>query len=242
MKALKLIAVNLLSVLYIPLFLFSTVSILISRALSKTHIIVLSGLGIALLTFIHNLISFDDVRFRMAMLFFFLLLFIILFVLAVMFASAAIISAATIIASFFDFLHKVSNDLCDAILNKCEALMLNKSDGQKSSAMTCPVFVFAKLLRKMVITVFSKAGILAVIAGVFIIIGIPILLHFRFLNDYGVGLIGFLKLFPIVEIIFTVFYALTIMAAATTIILKLGLEWSDWGTEELSKESAKATA
>lgn len=57
MKALKLIAVNLLSILYIPLFLFSTVSILISRALSKTHIIVLSGLGIALLTFIHNLIS-----------------------------------------------------------------------------------------------------------------------------------------------------------------------------------------
>ena len=111
MKALKLIAVNLLSVLYIPLLLFSTFSILISRALSKTHIVVISGLGIALLTFIHNFISFDEVRFRMAMLFFFLLLFIILFVLAVIFASAAIISAAKIIASFFDFLHKVSNNL-----------------------------------------------------------------------------------------------------------------------------------
>jgi hypothetical protein len=64
------------------------------------------------------------------------------------------------------------------------------------------------------------------------------LLHFRFLNDYGVGLIGFLKLFPIAEIIFTVFYALVIMAAATFIILELGLEWSNWGNDELSKVQA----
>lgn len=116
--------------------------------------------------------------------------------------------------------------------------MLDKSDGQKFSAIACPVFVLAKLLRKIVITVFSKAGILAVTAGVGIIVGIPILLHFRFLNDYGVGLIGFLKLFPIAEIIFTVFYALVIMAAATFIILELGLEWSNWGNDELSKVQA----
>ena len=235
MKALKLIAVNLLSVLYIPLFLFSTVSILISRALSKTHIIVISALAIALLTFIHNLVSFDDVRFRMAMLFFFFFLFIILFVLAVVFASAAIISAAKIIASFFEFLHSASTALCDTIMNKCDALMLDNTSGQKSAAITCPVFAFAMILRKIIITVFSKAVILAIIAGVFIIVGIPVLLHFRFLNDYGVGLIGFLKLFPVVQIIFTVFYALTIMAAAVAIILSLGLEWSEWGNDELSK-------
>ena len=238
MKALKLIAVNLLSVLYLPLFLFSTVSILISRALSKTHIIVISVLGIALLTFIHNLVSFDDVRFRMAMIFFFFFLFIILFVLAIVFASAAIVSASAIIASFFEILHSASTALCDTIMNKCDALMLDKTSGQKASAITCPVFAFAMLLRRIIITVFSKAGILAIIAGVFIIAGIPVLLHFRFLNDYGVGLIGFLKLFPVVEIIFTVFYALIIMAAAVAIILALGFEWSEWGNEELSKVNA----
>ena len=169
------------------------------------------------------------------MIFFFFFLFIVLFVLAIVFASAAIVSASAIIASFFEILHSASTTLCDTIMNKCDALMLDKTSGQKVSAITCPVFAFAMLLRRIIITVFSKAGILAIIAGVFIIAGIPVLLHFRFLNDYGVGLIGFLKLFPVVQIIFTVFYALTIMAAAVAIILSLGLEWSEWGNDELSK-------
>ena len=77
----------------------------------------------------------------------------------------------------------------------------------KTSSAAFPVYNLARVSELIVKTALSHTEILKLSAVACLIIGLPLTLHFKLLHTFGVGLFGYLNLFPKQQIFFTVVFA-----------------------------------
>ena len=215
MKFLKAIGINFLSILYIPIMLFSVAAGVLSKAFEKAKILFGAFL---LIVGIYLLRYFGGEAILIAILLFFL--FVFLFVLAVTIGTAVIMLAASVISGFFGIIEAIMKGFADSIMGKCEDMLSTKEIPNAA----CPFHLLAKLLEKGLNAVAAIAAPLSILGAMGVVVGTPIFMHFKLKHSLGIGLFKYLGLFPTVDVVFGVIYALCAIFAVALVLLSLGVD------------------
>lgn len=235
MKILKLLAINILSIISIPLFLIATLAKLCSKSLEKVipiTVAVLLFFGLVLLQWF----STDDntIGIFFIMLFIFILVGMV-FILLFTVAATLFYGGVKIAAAFFELIHNIFFKGSNTVLGKCDQIVNELAISRGKCIFTCPFYMLAKSIEQIILYIFSWAFNLAIIATIGVIVGTPLYFHLYTKHTFGLSLFKYMSMFATKDNVFSCIYVLIFIVSASLIILCLGAEWSEWGCEARSK-------
>lgn len=236
---LKVLKINFLSLLALPFFLLTILAQLLMKAVQKTMVFI--GLGAALFAlFLLNLLFNNPGGFLDGLGTFFAILIvfgsIILIVAGILFlfgtVAAALVTAVislltTILDSAFHLCHNLYCQLFDICRRDHSALTADSAS--PALRLTCPFFYLMKGLNALIVFLLSIAGPLAICASIGIIGYLVYSVHRFTSQSFGLGIFAYLKLFPTVNVVFSVLYFVVVALGIATALVTLGMEWMEWG-------------
>ncbi|MBR6477341.1 MAG: J domain-containing protein [Lachnospiraceae bacterium] len=247
-KALKILKINCLSLIAIPLLLIATFFKLLAKAFEKISIFLL--LGFAALIIIVLLVS-GLVPANLVQLFVGLVVILLLFgaVIAACMWAVAIISGVTAliwstIISLMDSLYEYAYNGYLHLYAKCEAdyKLLSLNGRKVPNAIACLFFTILKSMSWVI----TKLVTLSYVFG-FALSGIVLIATLYDLNKntkiaFGMNLIQYTKKCELHSAIFGILIYFVLIGIIITSILALATEWYEWGQElqmtnaQISKE------
>lgn len=236
-KSLKIIKINLLSLIALPLLLVATVSKLTAKALEKLAVIlgmlIFTGLLALGFEFFKNpegglevilyLIIFLVIAFLIVM--------IIIFLVSV---AAAIVTAiwAAIIGIFegiYDLTYAGFLRLYAICENDFQYINLN--DKKVLNAILCLFYTILHGINKLIVAVVSCALPASVALSV-LLVGYSLFDANRQLKStFGIGLFQFIGKFDTFSMIYGIVMYIALMAIVVVVLLSLGIEWHEWAME-----------
>ncbi|MBP3204604.1 MAG: J domain-containing protein [Lachnospiraceae bacterium] len=236
-KGFKIIKVNILSLIALPLLLLATACKLIAKALEKLPVI------LGLLTFTGLLaLGFEFVKkpesgmnviagIVAAFIFAGLIILILIFILKLI---TAIVSAVwyTIIA-FFDAVYNVTYTGFLKLFAVCENdyqyISLN---GQKGlNAFLCLFYTILRVFNTVIVTVVSFALFASIALSLILVGGSLIGMSSDFQKTFGLNLFEAMGRYDTFSLIYGITMFLCIMALFVVVLLSLGIEWHEWAME-----------
>lgn len=236
-KFFKVLKVNLLSIIALPLLLLATVCKLIAKAMEKLPVIigilVFTGLLALGFEFVKNpdsgmnVIAGIIVAFIVAGL-------IILVLIAIARLAAAVVSVIwyTIIA-FFDAIYNVTYTgflklfaICE---NDYQYISLNGKKGM--NAVLCLFYTVLRVVNRIIVTVVSFALFASIALSILLIGGALIGLSSDYQKDFGLNLFEAAARFDTFSLIYGIVMFICIMAVFVVVLLSLGIEWHEWAME-----------
>ncbi len=236
-KFLKIVKINLLSLLALPLLLIATASKLIAKALEKVGVI----LGMTMFTFL-LMLGFEFAKnpqgglevilfLIVALVIAFLIIMVIVLLLTI---AAAVITSiwAAIIGIFegiYDFTYGSYLKLYAACENDYQYISLN---GKKiPNALFCLFYTILHGVSRLIVLIVSFALPGSIVLSV-LLVGYSLFeASLRLKNTFGIGLIEFIGRFDTFYIIYGIAVYVSIMAIFVVVLLSLGLEWHEWAQE-----------
>lgn len=236
-KALKILKINLLSLVALPLLLIATASKLIAKALEKLAVI----LGMLLLTlfvimgfeFFKNPESGLEVLLTLiaVLVIGFLIIMIIVFLMTVV-ASVITVIWSAIIAFFegiYDLTYVGFLRLYATCENDYQYISLN---GKKvTNALLCLFFTILSGINKLIVTIISWALPASILLSIVLVLGSLIGIHSDVKKTFGIGLFQFIGKFDTFSVVYGVVMFVMIMALFVIVLLSLGIEWHEWAQE-----------
>lgn len=227
MNIVKVIAVNFIALIDIVFMLISTVMNLISKLVSRSFILILGFLLIVALG-VGQSFGFDR---WLLMVFLYTIIFAI-FGVAIVYAGAIIMGIAMACASIFATIAGFVQGVSEALLKKCDDMTSEKDVPEAA----CPLFLFAKGLKGVIDTAAGILPALAVFAAVGVIILTPVIINIKLKSAFGVGIFGYLGLFPKGESIFAVIYGILAVATVAVTLVSFSFDLGE-SIEEIAEES-----
>ena len=236
---LKILKINFLSLLALPFFLLSILAQLLMKAVQKTMVFI--GLGAALFAlFLLNLLFNNPGGFLDGLGTFFAILIvfgsIILIVAGILFlfgtvAAALVTAVISLLTTILDSAFHLCHNLYCRLFDICRRDHSTLSAGSTRSALrlACPFFYLMKGLNALIIFLLSIAGPLAICASIGIIGYLVYSVHRFTSQSFGLGIFAYLKLFPTVNVVFSVLYFVVTALTIATALVTLGMEWMEWG-------------
>lgn len=235
----KVIKINVLALLSLPLFLISVGAKLVLKALEKA--LVFLGVGAALLTlFLLNGIFNNPGSFLnglgtfVAVLILFGIIIAIVAGILVFFGSiaAAVVSFIVLILMsvlnfIFEFSHDGYSKLYDICKTDVEQLAASEEHGKAKHA--CLFWYVLKYFNIGIVYLFSAAFPVSIAAGAGFALYCFISVQAGVRSTFGIGIFSYLKLFPVINTVFSVLYFLIITISIVVVIISLGIEWGEWG-------------
>lgn len=236
---LKVIKINFLSILALPLLLIAIVFKLFQKALEKALVFVGVAAAIFSLFIINALINEPGGLFNnivsiisiiLLMVLFFGIVLAILFVLGVVAASifkaimAFIMNVANII---FELFHKAYTQLFD--ICKSDYKTLSSDNNSSVTKIFCIFWHLLRIINFLITNVFALAFAISMLCVAGFVTYSLIYFNIRTNTLFGVGIISYLKLFTGANIFFAILDYTVFVGSISVAIISLGKEWSEWG-------------
>lgn len=235
-KVWKIMKINLLSLIALPLLLAAVAAKLAAKAFEK--LLVLVGV---LLAFIGVGLIFEFLRNPGAAMNGILLVIVCLVIggiftalifLALSIFSSIIMMAAAAVMGILNVVYEVLYGGFTFLINSCqedyEAL---QADGGPLMALACLIYTLLRVINRGIILFVTHALKIFIVCSV-LLVGISLFEANASVNrELGLNLFAFLGMFSAFEIVYGVALYLTFMAGIIIVLLSLGVEWSEWGRE-----------
>lgn len=246
-KALKIMKINLLSLLALPLLLIATVCKLTAKALEKLAVI----LGMLILTFFvaMGFEFFKDpegglefLLTLLAVLFIgFLIIMILVFLVTVM---ASVVTAVwSAIIGFFEVIYDLTYTGFLKLHAVCESdyQFISLTGTKAGNAALCLFYTILSFVNRLIVIVISFALPASFILSGLLVLDSLIGIHRKVKAAFGIGLFQFMGKFDTFSVVYGIVMFVMIMALFVIVILSLGIEWHEWA-QELQMTEAELNA
>lgn len=236
-KILKVLKINLLSIIALPLLLVATVSKLIAKALEKLSLIVkMTVLAILVVIAFETIKSPQSALELLAMIvilcvigFFFVLLLMLMGTLANTFLQIIWYACIAFFESVYGFTY--SGFLRLYAICEDDYLYINMNGKAMPDALFCLFFTIVRFVNKLIVTVVSLA-LPASIALSVLLVGSGLYdLHRHAKQDFGIGLFAYIGKFDTFSMIYGIVSFIALMAIFVVVLIALGIEWHEWALE-----------
>ncbi|MBR1703428.1 MAG: J domain-containing protein [Lachnospiraceae bacterium] len=236
-KFFKVLKVNLLSIIALPLLILATVCKLIAKAMEKLPVIigilVFTGLLALGFEFVKNPDSGMNVIAGIIVAFIVAgLIILVLIVIARLAATVVSVIWYTIIA-FFDAIYNVTYTgflklfaICE---NDYQYISLNGKKGL--NAVLCLFYTVLRVINRIIVTVVSFALFASIALSILLIGGALIGLSSDYQKDFGLNLFEAAARFDTFSLVYGIVMFICIMAVFVVVLLSLGIEWHEWAME-----------
>lgn len=236
-KILKILKINILSLIALPLLLIATVSKLTAKALEKISVILgmillTAFLAIAFEMFKHpdSILEFIAVL-VILFVFGFLIVMILLFIMNI--AAAFIMTVYHLIIGLFEAIYDFTYNGFLALYAICETdYQYIGLDGKKvPNALFCLIYTILHGINKLIVTVISFALPASFILSALLIVGSLASMHFELKRTFGIGLTQYIGKFDTFSLVYGIVMYVAIMAIFVVVLISLGIEWHEWAQE-----------
>lgn len=239
LSILKVLKINLLALLALPLLLVSIAAKLIQKALEKALVFMGVGgafLGLLLLSqiFKNPFGFFEGIGYFIAVLILFGSIIILVLFVLFMFGTVATALLTMIVAvlnSIFGFMFELSHEGYSKLYDICKCDYEELPDKAQSKYLIwgCVIWHLLRALNFIIIKLFSYALYISIAASIGLVAYSVGFAHTKVMKTFGIGIFTYLKLFPAVESVFAVLYFVVLLFGSVVVIISLGIEWSEWG-------------
>ncbi|MDL2301558.1 J domain-containing protein [Lachnospiraceae bacterium OttesenSCG-928-D06] len=234
---LKIIKINILSMIAFPLLLISVCAKLLAKAMEKLLVIV--GACVVLLLIV---LGFEFLKNPMGGLnvFFTILAVVIVFglIIAVLFfivsiCSAVFVTIVSVITMVFEGIYSITYSGYAFLYDICmrDFDRLEKLQNKWVKYAICLIFTLLRGLNLLVIMFASFTMILAILASLAVIVLSLFQMNKGIQNMFGISIFKYLSLFSTIDIVYGCVLYLAVIGFIVIIFLSLGAEWSEWGQE-----------
>lgn len=248
----KIVKINILSLIALPILFFSTTVKLLAKMLAK--IVWLSGiavLAIGVKTIFETIRKLDMVTNKIllgAIVVGLIAALVIVFVLIRLVVSVIIMAFAKVVTTCLDYCYRFLYGIVYAklfIICQSEHEELLEYASPIVAILGCLPYLLLLLIHNGLIFFFKHAVAIMTLAGMGTVFGGIGILNFISKRDYGLVFFDFVALFPVFEIVYGVVLYLIITVGTACVLFMIGLEWNEWGMEmqgatSKKKDSAKA--
>lgn len=249
-KFLKVLKVNVLSLIALPLLLIATASKLIAKALEKVAVI-LSMLFLTIMLVL-GFEFFKSPGSNFQAILYIVIFCAIFFVIIAIFVILMHLAAAVVVAiwsgiigffeSIYDWTYTGFLRLYASCENDYQYINLN---GQKVlNAFLCLFYTILRIINKLIVTVISFALPASIILSVLLVAGSLLSAHSRVKDTFGIGLFDFIGKFDTYSKVYGIVMYVALIAMFVIVLMSLGIEWYEWAkelkltSEELSEDIA----
>lgn len=245
-KFLKILKINLLSLVALPLLLIATASKLIAKALEKVSVIL--GMLFLTLLLVMGFEFFKNPGSGMQLILGLILIFVIGFVfIAILFllmtlAASVITMIWAAVIGFFNMIYDLTYGGFLALYGTCENdYQFISLNGRKvANAFFCLFFTILHGINKLIVTVISWALPASILLSVLLVVEELVRMHIRVKQTFGIGLLQFIGKFDAFSIVYGIVMFIMLMALFVVVLVSLGLEWHEWA-QELKMTEAELT-
>ena len=236
-KFIKILKINLLSIVALPLLLIATVSKLTAKALEKAALII-AMLMITLFivmgfSFLKNPSGGLEVIIYMIVIFVIAFVFIMIFFLLMSLAAATITAVWTFIISVFEGIYALTYNGFLSLYAVCESdYQYISLDGNKAANMAlCLFFTILSAVNKLIVTVISFALPASIILSIFIVAESLFSMHRHVKASFGIGLWQYMGKFDTFSLVYGIVMYIAILSVFIVVLISLGVEWHEWAVE-----------
>ncbi len=245
-NAIKILKINILSLIAIVILGISITAKLINKALEKAVVFFCVAIVIfvlAIFSFIlKNPGGFFGGVLNVVAYFIFGLIFmgVIVLIGAIFFQVFAMIlsiavtlftSAVTFLMMGLNIISEITNSWYVTIYDICrreQDMLVNNQQGNKLK-FACIFWIFLKLLNFIIIKILSNFFKLSIVSSIGVVIYSVFSLHLVINKTFGLNLFSYLNLFPAIDRVFSIIYYIILVASAVVVLISLGIEWEELG-------------
>lgn len=236
-KILKIIKVNVLGLIAIPLLLITTGVQLMQKSLEKVALLLGIGVTLIFLALFSLVIKYPGEFFNGLGTFIIVLVvfggIILTIILALLIVGSIGTFMVTFITGIVSILLVAVFDMADAlyeiIYTVCQEDMESLCEEETKYKWFCPGFLLLKGISKLIINVLSLAVWIGGI-GCVVAIGYSYLAINNRINElFGIGVLAYLKMFPKVEMVFAIIYYVVLVLGFVVIAMIIIAEWAEMG-------------
>ena len=237
MRIVKVIKINMMALLALPLLLLATVAQMAAKAMKKAIAII----GTILVVFAIALVFEIVKNFGQALEFIVILILcivlggifsaIIIFLLSI--ASAVIMAVVGVGMGLLEGIYSVTYSGYTSLYHKCkmEYEEISRDGNRFLYGLACLFFTIVRIVNRVLIFFVTHALKLLVVCSLVIIVGGIYLIRAEVVGTFGIGLLEYLKLFPAFEIVYGVVIYAAMTLGLSAVLIFLGQEWNQWGIE-----------
>lgn len=249
-KFFKVLKINILSIIALPLLLIATGCKLIAKALEKVSVIISMLFLTILLVLGFEFFKSPGSNFQ-AILYFVILcavcfLIIAIIVLLMKLAAALITAIWNGIIGFFEAIYDWTYTGFLRLYGACENdyQYINLNGKKVLNTFLCLFYLLLHIVNKLIVTVISFALPASIILSILLVVGSLLSAHTQIQSTFGMGLFDFIGKFDTYSKIYGIVMYVALMAMFVIVLVSLGIEWYEWAqelrltSEELSAEIA----
>ncbi|MDE5951857.1 MAG: J domain-containing protein [Acetatifactor sp.] len=236
-KVLKIAKINILAIIALPLLLLATAAKLAAKAMEKTitiigAIFILFGIAVIFEIF-KNPSEFLNGFFLVIVCLVLGGIFTAIAVWILSLISAIVMAVVSIIISLLNSAYELVYAGYAAIYNSCktEYALVNEEGNGFVNGLCCLFFTLLRVINRAIILFVIHALKIFVLASIVIVIGSLVLSNQYVQEHFGIGLLTYVRMFPTYSIVYGVTLYLAFLIAIVVILLSLGIEWNEWGSE-----------
>lgn len=236
-KFLKIVKINVLSLLALPLLLAATAGRLIAKALEKAAVIL--GMAVLFSLVVLAFEFFKDPGSGLQVVLYLIVFCIICFlvVLIVFFlinvAAAVVMAVWTAVIGFFNGVYDLTYRGFLRLYGICESdfQYISLSGKKVWNRIFCLFYSILQGVNRLIVTVVSLALPGAALMSLFLVAGTLFDLNGEVKKAFGINLFQFMGKFDAFSVIYGIVIYFAIMAICVIILFSLGFEWYEWAQE-----------
>lgn len=236
-KFIKILKINLLSIIALPLLLIATAAKLIAKALEKVAVI-LSMLFLTLLLvlgfeFFKNPGSHFQALLYLLVFLVICSLIVAVFIILMRLAAAIITTIWSTIIGFFEVIYDWTYTGFLKLFATCENdyQYISLNGRRTQNAMLCLFYTILRFVNKLIVTVISFALPASIILSLLLVGGSLFSANSQIKSTFGINLIDFVGKFDTFSIVYGIVMYIAMIAMVVIVLLSLGIEWYEWAQE-----------
>lgn len=232
-----IIKINVLALIAFPVLLFATAMKLLAKSMEKAvelfKIVCISFAVIVLFEIMRNLSEAIDFIFLILIFFGMLGIFSFLLFLVITLATVIIQVIISLLIGGCEAVYAGTYAIYAKLFQMCttEYDSMEEMQSPATKGLCCFVYSLLRIVNKVIIVFTQKALVFMILASIGVIIGGILAINGIAMRDYGISILTYIKLFPTFEIVYGVVLYFTFTLGISSILITLGTEWSEWGTE-----------
>lgn len=235
MNVLRIIKINLLALVAFPLLLLATVIKLVAKAMEKMITIIGTALIVGGIALIFELAKNPGEFFQGIVLLIACLILggviIALVLLVLSLISAALMTGINLVIGVINAAYELLYAAYAGLYHICYEDYCRLTISGKAKVGSCFIYSLLRVVNRLIIF-FATHALKVLIVLSLVIVGYSLISTQGYIKDmFGVGIFAYLKMFSVYEVIYGVVLYLAFQIGVVTLLISLGIEWSEWGEE-----------
>ncbi len=227
-----ILKINILSIISLPLLLASVVVKLIQKTVERVPVLFRVFVVITMTSILNSMFKSTNYFFGQLADLFELGIFsvgifmLVLGVIVIKFTLAVLVSCIDILFMKIYGGYLRLYDICSRDFG-----LIVQNEGSGNLRFGCVFWYFVRIIHRIIAGVFSAALVISIVLSVGFV-GYSIFYVNKNVSEiFAIDLISYIKLFPPIEIIFTIINFVVVVASVVTVLISLGAEWNKWGVD-----------